>query len=140
MKTAKWLDSSAILTLLMAEPGFDTVRILLAAAAEEEETLFMAQISLAEIASALARAFGARTASDDMRLVREMPVRVCAPTDAQCVAAGLLRARFRLSTADALIATQAMDAQAELVHKDPEFEAVADLRQAALPYKRGKRA
>jgi predicted nucleic acid-binding protein len=51
------------------------------------------------------------------------------------VEAGLLRSRAKLSTADAIIAIQAMAADAELVHKDPEFESAAGLKQRRLPYK-----
>ena len=40
-----------------------------------------------------------------------------------------------IATADAIIATQAITNDAELVHKDPEFEAVVGLRQQQLPYK-----
>ncbi len=50
--------------------------------------------------------------------------------------AGWLRGRHKLSTPDAIIAVQAMAADAELVHKDPEFESVPGLKQKRLPYKR----
>jgi predicted nucleic acid-binding protein len=52
------------------------------------------------------------------------------------IAAGRLKARLRLSLADALIAGFASSRQAILVHKDPEFEAATDVRQERLPYKR----
>jgi len=46
-----------------------------------------------------------------------------------------LRWRYKISAADAIIATQAITNDAELVHKDPEFEAIIGLRQQQLPYK-----
>ena len=46
-----------------------------------------------------------------------------------------IKARFRLSLADAWIAASALLLDAVLVHKDPEFERVDDLRQELLPYK-----
>ncbi len=52
------------------------------------------------------------------------------------LAAARLKARFRISLADALIAAFAKRSSAILVHKDPEYEALADqVRQEALPYK-----
>jgi len=50
--------------------------------------------------------------------------------------AARLKARFRVSFADALIAAFAVRSSAILVHKDPEFEALADkVLQEPLPYK-----
>jgi len=47
-----------------------------------------------------------------------------------------LKARYRMSFADAFIAATAIHLDAILVHKDPEFEALkAILRTESLPYK-----
>ena len=134
-KTASWLDSSAILALFVAEPGFETVRALIAEAAKGRREIHIAQISLAEIANSVSRDYDEATAREDIRLLRELAVTIDAPTDEQYVEAGLLRSHAKLSTADAIIAIQAMAADAELVHKDPEFESVAGLKQHRLPYK-----
>ncbi len=40
-----------------------------------------------------------------------------------------------MSLADAWIVAAALELDAVLVHKDPEFEQVAGLRQEQLPYK-----
>jgi predicted nucleic acid-binding protein len=54
--------------------------------------------------------------------------------------ASALEAEHRLSLADALIAAYARRRGAVLLHKDPEFEAVADsVELEALPYKGGSR-
>lgn len=135
-KTVSWLDSSAVLALFLAEPGFEMVRDLLAEAAKGRGEVRIAQISLTEIANGLCRDYDEATAREDIRLLLELAVTVETPTDAQCVGAGLLRNRVKLSTANAIIAVQAMAAGAELVHKDPEFKAVVGLRQQRLPYKK----
>src|SRR5438093_11988500 len=119
---ASWLDTSALLALFLAEPGFETVRALLAEAGAGRRTVYVAQISLTEIASSVSRDYDDATAREDIRLLRELAVSIEPPGDEQCVEAGLLRSRVKLSTADALIATQAMGIDAELVHKDPEFD------------------
>lgn len=50
--------------------------------------------------------------------------------------AARLKARYRLSFADALIAAFALRYGAVLVHKDPEYEPLADIvPQEILPYK-----
>ena len=134
-KTVNWLDSSAVLALFLAEPGFETVRALLAEAAKNRREIHIAQISLVEIANSISRCYDVATAREDIRLLRELAVSIDAPTDEQCVDAGLLRSRVKLSTADAIIAIQATAAGAELVHKDPDFESVAELEQRRLPYK-----
>ncbi|MGI8437695.1 MAG: PIN domain-containing protein [Chthoniobacterales bacterium] len=135
-KTVSWLDSSAVPTLFLAKPRFEMGRDLLAEAAKGRGEVRIAQISLTEIAHGLGRDYDEATAREDIRLLLELALTVERPTHAQCVDAGLLRNRVKLSTADAIIAVQAMAAAAELVHKDPEFEVVANLRQRCLPYKK----
>jgi predicted nucleic acid-binding protein len=49
--------------------------------------------------------------------------------------AAAIKAQFPVSLADAWIAAAALELDAVLVHKDPEFEQVAGLRQEQLPYK-----
>lgn len=134
-KTPSWLDSSAILTLLRGEPGTDTVRERLERAERQTLTVFVSTVSLAEIVAAVARLHGEETARDDLRLLLEMPVQFASPTAEHCTTGGWLRVRHKLSTADAIIAAQAIAAQAELVHKDPELEVIPGLKQHKLPYK-----
>ncbi len=134
-KSVSWLDSSAVLALFLSEPGCDAVRTLLAEAGKGRRDVRLAQISLSEIAHSVCRDYDEATAREDIRLFRELPVRIEVATDEQWLEAGLLRTSVKLSTADSIIAIQAMEADAELVHKDPDFEAVAGLRQRPLPYK-----
>jgi len=115
------------------------VRALLAEAAAGKRTVHVAQISLAEIANSISREYDDATSREDIRLLRELAVTIEPPTDDQCVEAGLLRSRVKFSTADAIIATQAMALDIELVHKDPEFNHVGGLRHRRLPYKKKAR-
>lgn len=134
-----WLDSSAVLTLLLGEAGAGTVTEILDAAEAGKGTALVAQITLTEVASALAKRHGDSSARNDLRVLIEWPAIVVAPNDLESTEAGLLRARVSLSTADAIIAIQAMAAGAELVHKDPEFDLVPGLNHRRLPYKSRKR-
>jgi predicted nucleic acid-binding protein len=133
-KTASWLDSSAVLALLYAEPGTDVVRRLLEQAEREVVTVYLSALSLTEIVSSIARIHNEEIARDDLRIVLEMPVQIASPSQKECAQGGWLRARHKLSTADAIIAAQAMAANAELVHKDPEFDQVPGLKHRRLPY------
>lgn len=74
-------------------------------------------------------------ARHELAVVMTMPVQIESPTGQQCADAAWLRGRYKLSTTDAIIATQAIAANAELVHKDSELETVNALRQRRLPYK-----
>lgn len=134
-KSASWLDSSAVLALLYAEPGTDTVQRLLEQAECQTIMLFLSALSLTEIVSSIATTHGEEIAQGDLRIVLEMPVQIESPTREQCVEAGWLRSRHKLSTADSIIAAQAIAANAELAHKDPEFDAVPGLKHRRLPYK-----
>jgi predicted nucleic acid-binding protein len=134
-KTASWLDSSAILALIYGERGVDIVRQLLEDAERERAVVYLSVISLCEIVSSLIKTLGESVARDELAVVLTMPVQIESPTRQHCAEAGWLRGRYKLSTADAIIATQAIAANAELVHKDPEFDQVPGLRQRRLPYK-----
>jgi len=134
-KSASWLDSSAVLALLYAEPGVDTVRRLLEQAERQTIALYLSVLSLAEIVSSIVKTHDEEIARDDLRVVLEMPFQIECPTTDQCVEGGWLRARHKLSTADAIIAAQAIATDAELVHKDPEFDEVPSLKHRRLPYK-----
>lgn len=135
MSAPLWLDSSAVLAWFRAEAGSEQVVAIVSTATDEAASVSMSQISLLEIAKAVADERGDIAARHDLQLLRELAIAFVPATDEQCVKAGLLRSHAKLSTADALIAIQAMAADAELVHKDPEFESVADLKQRRLPYK-----
>ena len=135
-KSASWLDSSAILALLYSEPGTDIVRRLLEDAEREKALVYLSAVTLCEIVSSLIKTHGESVARDELALVLTMPVQIDSPARQHCAEAGWLRGSYRLSTADAIIATQAIAANAELVHKDPEFDQVPGLRHRRLPYKR----
>ena len=134
-KSTSWLDSSAVLALLYGEPGTGTVRQLLEEAERGKVIVYLSAVTLCEILSSLVKTHGEDTARDELAVVLTMPVQIDSPTREHCAEAGWLRGRYTLSTADAIIATQAVAGNAELVHKDPEFEPITGLRQRRLPCK-----
>lgn len=116
----------------------NTVRELLEEAEREQAAVYLSVVTLTEVVSSLSKMHGESVARDELQVVLSLPAHLESPTSAQCAEAGWLRSRHRLSTADAIIAVQALAADAVLVHKDPEFEAVLGLRQRPLPYKTAK--
>lgn len=134
-KTASWLDSSALLALFHGEAGTNVVRELLEASERDRALVYFSAISLTEVVSSLSKIHGENAGRDELHVILSMPAKIESPSRDQFVEAGWLRSRHRLSTTDAIIAIQAMGADAELVHKDPEFELVLGLKQRPLPYK-----
>lgn len=126
------LDTSALMALIEDEPGADRVDGLL----RSERILLPFLVGL-ETYYVTLQERSEDEADRRLALIRQLPaVWLDQVGDEMLVLAGRLKARHRLSLADALIAAFAVHAGAILVHKDPEFEAVAHLvPQERLPYK-----
>ena len=125
------LDTSAILTLIEDEPGASRVDELL----RTRRTLLPFVAGLETYYITLREA-GAVEAERRLFLLRQLPARwLDTVDDAVLVTAGRFKAEHRLSFADCLIAAFAAEAGATLVHKDPEYRALAALSQEPLPYK-----
>ncbi len=70
-------------------------------------------------------------------LVKSWPVTWIYPDERTLLQAGKIKAAYRLSVADALIAAVAKLRQATLVHKDPELAALAtEVALLTLPFKK----
>ena len=69
------------------------------------------------------------------------PLEWIALGEEESVAAGQLRAEYKMSTADSAIVTQAAAHGCELWHKDPEFDALPKnfVKVKRLPYKKRRK-
>lgn len=138
MKRKYLFDTSAILTLLRGEHGDDTVERLLREAGTKNNGL-LAQISLTELYYVTWQVAGEAKARETIINVKMLPLTVVVPDERMALAAGRFKALYRVSLADALIAATAAEYRAILVHKDPEYEAVAEhIPLLPLPYKQAK--
>jgi predicted nucleic acid-binding protein len=126
------LDTSAILALMEDEDGADRVEEIL----REGEAILpfpvlleTYYISLQEVSESVA--------DERYALLRHLSTtEIWSVDEPTLLTAARLKARFRISFADALIAAFAVRSSAVLVHKDPEFEVLIDqVRQELLPYK-----
>ena len=126
------LDSSALLTLIEDEAGAERVEQVL----REEETI-LPWMALLEIHYVTRQEKGEEEADRRFALLQQLGCKIVWEVDERLVlTASALKADHRVSLADSVIAAYASRAGAVLLHKDPEFEALADrVRLEALPYK-----
>lgn len=127
------LDTSALLAWIGGEPGSGRVRALLRG---NEEVLLPWPVLL-EMYYVTARVGGEAKALRRYAAVRQLPVTFLDRMEEPLLlAAARLKARYPISLADALIAAHADAWDAVLVHKDPEYEALAgEIALEALPFK-----
>ena len=130
------LDTSAFITLTDREPGFERVQDLLKAARRGETELHACFVSLTEVQYILTQDRGAQRAARISAAIRKFPIRWHHSGDALCAAAAVLKVAHKLSLADCFVAALAQRLDATLVHKDPEFAALAgNVKQRTLPPK-----
>ena len=130
------LDTSALLAYWNDEEGAGEVERILRAAPSGTK-VFFSFMTLMEAKYRLWRAGGKELAGEFERMVRNLPLTRIDLTDAILDRAAEIKATKRVSVADSWIIATAMEKEAVLVHKDPEFEEVKDmLTLLALPYKK----
>ena len=126
------LDTSALLTLRDDEPGADRVAELLQSAASEKVRCYGCFISLMEVLYRVWR----DESEDHGRLAYQqclrLPMTWVRDSDSLLLRAAELKAKHPLSLADAWIAACALEHNAILVNKDPEFQP-PDIPQDLLP-------
>ena len=128
------LDTSAVLAVLLAEPGYEKVTEILAIAdSEGGQDILLPFMALMEMQYRLLRDLPPGDALTAMRLVEAWPIRVVESAPPWRQRAAEVKSRGGLSVADAWIASLALLHDARLVHKDPEFDAVEGLRSHCLP-------
>lgn len=136
MAEAFVLDTSAVLAYVDDEEGTDFVAELLRAAQREEIALHASFVTLTEVRYITMQERDEASADHLAGLVKSWPLRWVYPDETQCLLAARYKAEYRISLADAFVAATTFRLNATLVHKDPEFEAMAgEIRLRALPFK-----
>ena len=124
------------MTFIEDEPGADQVQTALLDADAGRLPLYGCFVTLTEVEYITRQERGVAAADQRLRDLHELPVRWVHSDDALCSAAAKLKATHRMSFADAFVAAAALQVDAILVHKDPEFGPLAPtLRQQILPPK-----
>jgi len=126
------LDTSALLTLIEDEAGAARVEQVL-----RDGAAIIAWTSLLEVVYVTQQERGVPEAERRYALLKVLPVTLLWTMDEPILLiAARFKARYRVSFADSIIAAYAAYHQATLLHKDPQFEALAsELDVEALPYK-----
>ncbi len=126
------LDTSAILTLIEDEAGAERVEKVL-----REQPVIITWMSLLEVSYITQQERGAAEAERRYALLRALPVSSIWEIDEPTLlTAARLKASYRLSLADTIIAAYAIQQRAIILHKDPQFEALTgQVDLEALPYK-----
>lgn len=131
------LDSSALLTLRNNEAGADQVEQILREGQKKRATLFVSFVSFTEIFYIVWRHQGPDEAYKVIVQLKTLPIQRIDPDEKLLLLAGELKALYPISLADSFIAATAIQKQAKLLHKDPEFQTLDDRMEfIALPYKK----
>lgn len=131
------LDTSAIVAFTDQEEGAAEVERLLDAARRDECQIEACAISLMELYYVALQEKDENEATKLIALVKAWPVRWLYPDERTLLQAGKIKATYRLSVADAIIAAVTKLRQATLVHKDPELAALdTEVSLLTLPFKK----
>ena len=125
------LDTSAVMTLLLDEEGADQVQELIYGPSRVR----LPFIALMEVEYRMLR-LKPEVVDESLSLIDAWPVVVPESFPSWRRAAARVKSIGRLSVADAWMAGLALLEDAELIHKDPEFDAVTGLKAFRLPYDR----
>jgi predicted nucleic acid-binding protein len=132
-KVARYaLDTSALLALRDNEAGAERVHRLIDAARKHRAMVYVSFMTRMELLYRIAASEGDEAAAAALRLLDALPLHWVSCEPPILVEAARLKKRGGLSVADAWIAASAVARNAVLVHKDPEFAALADLSQESL--------
>ncbi len=130
------LDTSAWLALDEKEPGAEEVEAVLAKAWLGEAELHACFVTLTELEYIRTQERDAVQAAELLEFARTQPGTWHHSDDALCSTAAKLKAAHKISFADSFVAALALQLNATLIHKDPEFEALGEkIKQRMLPPK-----
>jgi len=126
------LDTSALLALRGDEAGANRVETLLSRARDNKCRLLISFMSRMEVLYLVWREEGELAAREALRLVDSFKIEwvSCGPRILEI--ASRLKAKGGLSIADSWIAATAIDRDATLIHKDPEFAKFGEISQEFL--------
>ncbi len=119
------LDSFALLAFFRDEPGADTIEKILHEAANDKHELFMAAINAGEVWHMSYRKDGETKAALAWEAIRQLPLQVITADAEFCLLAAKIKAKHKLSYADAFAAALTIQKGGTLLTGDSEFTALA---------------
>lgn len=119
------LDTSALLAFMTGEKGADIVEKILSGLGHG---VFVPWPVLFEISYVTRRTKGEKEADRRFVLIKELPVSILwNMEEPDVLSAARIKAQFRVSFADSIIAAAAFRQDAILVHKDPEYDRLSGM-------------
>lgn len=125
------LDTSAVIAYLYDEDGADTVEGVM----DSADDVLVPFMAIMEVRYKLLQDFGSERTSRFLAILNGWPMRVLESSPEWGQIAAEVKAPGKVSLGDSWVAALALMEDATLVHKDPEFEVVPDLKMLKLPYK-----
>jgi predicted nucleic acid-binding protein len=122
------LDTSALMRLLLDEPGADEVEQIV----EGDEPVALPFMALMEVQYVLLRRLAPLQVDQLVTTLRAWPVEIVESDQEWGRLAAQVKARGGLSLGDAWMASLALRRDASLIHQDPEFDGVPGLRAHRL--------
>jgi predicted nucleic acid-binding protein len=116
------LDSYALVAYFRDEAGGENVETLLSKAAAADKPLHMTEVNYAEVKYIILRKDGPEAWRAAAQLLPGLPIEFHPADRRLSDAAADVKARHRLSLADAFAAALAKEKKAELTTGDPEFK------------------
>lgn len=129
------LDTSALMAVFEQEDGALEVLEIVEGSGEDRHQVYLPFMSLMEFEYLTRRRFPAAFADEALRMLRSWPLDRMESFPDWGSRAAWVKLQAPLSVADSWNAALALMLDAELVHKDPEFDGVPDLKHRRLPYK-----
>jgi predicted nucleic acid-binding protein len=127
------LDTSAVLALRSEERGADRVEEILRRASAGRWEVLLSFMTRMEVLYRVTADEDEESARSALRLLESSGIRWVSCEEVILEEAARIKARGGLSVADAWIASTALHHGAVLVHKDPEFERIPEIRKERLP-------
>ncbi|MFN7939172.1 MAG: type II toxin-antitoxin system VapC family toxin [Bryobacteraceae bacterium] len=127
MEERKVLDSWALLAWLLDQPAASQVEALLERAETGQLQLSMSWMNIGEVFYMTSRKLGAQQAEEFHSRLPSLPIRLVLPDAAEVMQAAKLKARYRISYADAFAVSLAIREDAALVTGDPELRALGEM-------------
>jgi ribonuclease VapC len=118
------LDSYALLAFFRGEDGGAQVKELLHMAASADCPLHMTEVNYAEVKYMLLKKDGVNAWKQASDILRSLPIEFHPADRPLAEAAADLKARHKISLADAFAASLARELKAGLATGDPEFQAL----------------
>ena len=121
------LDSYALLAYLAGEPGGSRVREILLECAQGHSRACLSLMNLGEVLYITEREAGLVKAQEALAAIDQLPIEILPASRDAVLAAAHVKARFRVSYADAFAVAEAQERGGVVVTGDPEFRAVVEL-------------